>query len=148
MKIRVTKDFNFEMGHALDHHDGKCKHLHGHTYHLSVTILGDPKPSTESPDSGMVIDFGNLKKIVKSEIVDKYDHSLVLHKDSKYLTNIESWPHTERLYLTDYQPTCENLLLEFVAILKPYFKGDVELVRMKLNETTTSYAEWYKEDQV
>ncbi len=147
MKIRVTKDFNFEMGHALDHHDGKCKHLHGHTYHLSVTIAGTPKGSSKESDSGMVMDFSDLKKIVHSEIIDKYDHSLVLHKNSSYLTNAEHWPHKERLYLKDFQPTCENLLHEFVQHLIPHFTEDIELVKVKLKETTTSYAEWLKSDQ-
>jgi 6-pyruvoyltetrahydropterin/6-carboxytetrahydropterin synthase len=147
MKIRVTKDFNFEMGHALDFHNGKCKHLHGHTYHLSVTILGEPNSDSNQTDSGMVMDFTDLKQIVKSNIIDLYDHSMVLHKDSKYLTNVDSWPNKERLHLKYFQPTCENLLHEFVEILQPYFKDDIILVKVLLQETTTSYAEWLFEDQ-
>lgn len=147
MKIRITKDFNFEMGHALDFHDGKCKHLHGHTYHLSVTVLGEPNGQSGMTDSGMVIDFGDLKKIVHAEIIDHYDHSLVLHKESAYLKNADSWPHKERLHLKDYQPTCENLLNEFVALLLPHFSTNQELVKVKLQETTTSYAEWMASDQ-
>lgn len=147
MKIRITKDFNFEMGHALDHHDGKCKHLHGHTYHLSVTVLGEPNPESKVTDSGMVIDFSELKKIVQSEIIEIYDHSLVLHKESAYLSNMDAWPHRERLHLKDYQPTCENLLNEFVNLLLPHFSSQTELIKVKLQETTTSYAEWLASDQ-
>ena len=147
MKIRVTKDFDFEMGHALDFHDGKCKHLHGHTYKLSITVLGIPQQDSEKTDSGMVIDFGDLKKIVKSNIIDVYDHSLVLHKNSGYLINAENWPNKERLHLKDYQPTCENLLIEFVNIIKETIPNEIELICVKLQETMTSYAEWHSSDQ-
>lgn len=147
MKIRVSKDFDFEMAHALDYHDGKCKHLHGHTYRLNITILGEPKTDSEATDSGMVMDFGDLKKIVKRVIIDPYDHSLVLHKNSGYLANAESWPHKDRLHLKDYQPTCENLLKEFVSVLQPELPNGIELVAVKLHETLTSSAEWLSSDQ-
>jgi len=146
MKIRVSKDFDFEMGHALDFHNGKCKHLRGHTYKLTVTIKGEPNSNPDETDSGMVMDFKDLKNIVKLAVVDKYDHSMVLNKDSKYLVNAESWPHKERLYLKDYQPTCENLLVEFVQELTPLFPKEIELIKVRLQETPNSFAEWFAED--
>jgi len=67
--IRITKQFNFETGHALYGYDGKCRNVHGHSYKLSVTVIGNPIIDTSHVKLGMVIDFGDLKKIVKEEIV-------------------------------------------------------------------------------
>ena len=65
MRVRITKQFDFEAAHALDGYNGKCKDIHGHSYCLKVTYLGKPKENTELHDCGMVEDFGVIKKIVK-----------------------------------------------------------------------------------
>ena len=61
-KIRITKKFTFETGHALFGHDGKCKNIHGHSYSLFVTVLGRPISESSNPKFGMVMDFSDLKK--------------------------------------------------------------------------------------
>jgi len=71
--IRITKQFSFETGHALYGYDGKCKNVHGHSYKLYVTVIGQPISDTNNVKYGMVIDFGDLKKIVKEEIVDLFE---------------------------------------------------------------------------
>ncbi len=67
--IRVTKDFTFDMAHALYGYDGPCKNIHGHTYHLSITLLGKPIADIEHVNLGMVIDFVELKDVVKKHII-------------------------------------------------------------------------------
>ena len=64
MKIRITKTFDFEAAHALDGYEGKCKDIHGHSYHLETTFIGSPKEDNNQPDCGMVVDFGEVKKVV------------------------------------------------------------------------------------
>lgn len=64
--IRITKLFSFETGHALYGYDGKCKNVHGHSYKLSVTVIGKPISDASHIKHGMVIDFGDLKKNCKS----------------------------------------------------------------------------------
>ena len=49
-KIRITKKFTFEAGHALYGHNGKCKNIHGHSYKLSVTVLGNPIHNSNNPN--------------------------------------------------------------------------------------------------
>ena len=83
--IRITKEFKFEMAHALHAYDGLCKNIHGHSYRLWVTVKGKVKNDHGHTKDGMVMDFGGLKEIVKPEIVDKYDHSLVLNANSPML---------------------------------------------------------------
>ena len=56
------------MAHALFGYDGPCKNIHGHTYHLSVTLIGSPTQDTDDVKLGMVIDFSDLKKIIKDAI--------------------------------------------------------------------------------
>ena len=62
--IRVTKEFRFEMAHVLFNYDGPCRNVHGHSYILYVTLAGQPMNSPGEPRNGMVIDFGDLKKIL------------------------------------------------------------------------------------
>jgi len=73
--VRVKVAFDFEAAHKLPHHPGKCKELHGHSYHLVVTV---DRPVVE--ESGMAIDFADLKTIVRAEVVDRLDHTYVNDK--------------------------------------------------------------------
>ena len=83
--VRITKQFTFEAGHALYGYDGKCKNIHGHSYKLSVTVIGTPINDDNNAKFGMIIDFGDLKKIVKNEIVDKFDHSIIFNKNTPHI---------------------------------------------------------------
>ena len=64
----VSKEFSFDSAHFLTKYHGKCERLHGHTYRLRVTVEG---PIGED---GMVVDFVELKRIVKEKVVERYDH--------------------------------------------------------------------------
>lgn len=141
-KVRITKVFSFEMAHALDFHEGKCRNIHGHSYYLEVTLLGMPNSKDES-DKGMVLDFAELKTIVNEQIVCDLDHALVLQKDSKYISLAGN---NTKLIVVDYQPTCENMVVDFAARLINALPPKVTLHKLKLTETATSFAEWYAED--
>ena len=146
-KIRITKQFNFETGHALYGYDGKCKNVHGHSYKLSVTVIGRPITDTNNVKYGMVIDFGDLKKIVKEQIVDVFYHVTVFNKNTPHieLTNeLQSRGHD--VILVDYQPTSENMVIDFSNKIKNLLPENIELHSLKLQETETSFAEWYAED--
>ena len=96
---------------------------------------------------GMVMDFGDLKRIVNGEIVDRLDHSFVL-RDSAQNTELLNALGTKfsKVVLVDYQPTCENMLADFASRLQKALPANVELHSLRLHETATSYAEWYCED--
>lgn len=145
-KIRVTKYYDFEMAHALWNYDGLCKNIHGHSYKLFVTVIGEPIKDSENKKNGMVIDFSDLKGIVKNQIVDVFDHSLVINKNSPSEKLFESGEMFERHHIVDFQPTCENLVLHFVDIIKPLLPSGIELKSIKLFETASSYAEWNADD--
>ena len=146
-KIRITKKFTFEAGHALYGHDGKCKNIHGHSYKLSVTVLGDPIHNSNNPKYGMIIDFSDLKKIVKEEIVTRFDHATIFNKNTPHLelaNNLKSMGHN--VVLVDYQPTSEMLVLDFANKIKKRLPNNIKLFSLKLQETATCYAEWCAND--
>ncbi len=145
-KIRVTKQFNFESAHALWHYDGKCKNIHGHTYKLFVTVTGVPISDKDDAKNGMVIDFGDLKKIVKTHIVDIFDHAVILNKEAPYQDFVKSPEMFERFIATTYQPTCENMVSHFAEIISKHLPKNVNLFSVRLYETETSYAEWFASD--
>ncbi len=147
-KIRLTKEFRFEMAHALWNYDGLCKHFHGHSYVLRVTVKGTPNPNPQDPKFGMVIDFGLLKNIVNEEVVDRLDHSLVIYKNADYKSLSELPGMNERILVTDYQPTCENMIADIAERIKKRLPTDVSLYSLRLNETANSFAEWFAEDNV
>lgn len=145
--VRVSKRFTFDMAHALYGYDGPCKNIHGHTYHLSVTLLGQPIQNSDDVKLGMVIDFSDLKKIVQEQILSTYDHALVINKEAPYSKNELLFKEFEKVILVDYQPTCENLLLHYVRLIQAALPIVYTLVSVRLEETPTSYAEWLLSDQ-
>ena len=146
--IRITKHFDFETAHALYGYDGKCKNIHGHSYQLYVTVIGVPINDPDHVKNGMVIDFGDLKKIVKSEIVDVFDHATVLNENSPHKDLAEKIrPHSPKVILVDYQPTSENMIVDFAQKINKHLPNSITLHSLKLYETNNSYAEWYASDQ-
>src|SRR5210317_1261790 len=146
--IRITKQFDFETGHALYGYDGKCKNVHGHSYKLSVTVIGTPIDDQNHVKYGMVIDFSDLKKIVSSEIVDVFDHATVFNKNTPHIElaqELESRGHN--VLLVEYQPTSEMMVLDFADKIKTRLPENIQLFALKLQETETSFAEWFASDQ-
>lgn len=145
-KIRVTKEFNFEIAHALWNYDGPCANIHGHSYRMFVTVIGEPINDDSNPKNGMVIDFGDLKKIVNEQIVDPMDHAITLNRKSLQDINCLDNQMFKKQYIVDYQPTCENMVIDFVEKIQSKLPTHLKLHSLKLHETATSFAEWYAED--
>ena len=128
--LTVTKRFEFEAAHNLPKHPGKCKQLHGHSYQLEVEIgiwnqgriLDDV-----DPDTGMIMDFGDLKQIVQETIIERMDH------------------HNLNAVLA-ITPTAELMVMWIRAALDQVLTSrgmtDLYLARVRLWETSNSYAEW------
>ena len=145
--IRITKIFNFETAHVLYNYDGKCKNMHGHSYKLFVTVKGNPIKDLDHHKNGMVVDFGDIKKIVKEEIVDIWDHAVLVNGDSPHKLlgeSLESQGH--KVIFCEYQPTCENMLYDIASKIKSKLPSYVQLAYLKLHETENSYGEWFYEE--
>jgi 6-pyruvoyltetrahydropterin/6-carboxytetrahydropterin synthase len=144
-RIRLTKEFSFEMAHILEGYDGPCRNVHGHSYKLEVTVIGYPISDSKNPKYGMVMDFGQLKSIVNRRIVSRFDHVLLVNSNSKLLS-IADKLSLGKIEVVDYQPTCENLLIHFAKLISNELPPEVVLHHLKLHETATSYAEWFASD--
>ena len=146
--IRVTKSFGFETGHALYGYDGLCKNVHGHSYKLYVTVVGRPIDDQNHVKNGMVIDFKDLKTIVKSEVVDVFDHATVLNKNTPHVELAKILSDSgHKVLLVDYQPTSEKMVIDFAHRIASRLPAHIKLHNLRLHETATAYAEWYAKDQ-
>jgi 6-pyruvoyltetrahydropterin/6-carboxytetrahydropterin synthase len=146
--IRVTKIFNFEMAHLLQHHDGLCRNIHGHSYSLHISVGGKPLNNSGDPKDGMVWDFSDMKKLIHIRILDKFDHSLVINGDldEKIFKKLE--PMKFKIVSLPFEPTSENLVSHFANSILKHIPLNVKLISVKLFETSTSYAEWLAEDNM
>ena len=124
MKITAKKGFHFDAAHCLPGHSGKCASMHGHTYKLEVVVARkDGGLVAEGSSEGMIIDFGDLNRIVKEEILDKVDH--------KYLND-----------LFEFRTTSENMAAYFFSLLNRRLEAvDIVLERLLLWESSTSCVE-------
>jgi 6-pyruvoyltetrahydropterin/6-carboxytetrahydropterin synthase len=134
------------MAHALWNYDGPCRNVHGHSYKLFVTLSGIPSDDPQDPKNGMVIDFTDLKDIVKKEIINIFDHALTVsgNYDRERLEVFKTM--FGNMVVTEYQPTCENLVADFASRIKKQLPGHITLHSLKLYETANSYAEWHASD--
>ncbi|TND03680.1 MAG: 6-pyruvoyl tetrahydrobiopterin synthase [Bacteroidetes bacterium] len=139
--IRITRIFRFEAAHALFHHTGACRNIHGHSYVLEVSVAGEPQQAPGSSE-GMVMDFAGLKEIVNTEIINGFDHALILNRN---YYDEQSIPESMRGKITwlDKEPTAENLVLLFAEKLAKKLPPDIRLHHLVLRETVNSCAEWY-----
>ena len=122
--IKITKVFSFDAAHFLPGHDGKCSAMHGHTYRLEVCVARHAgRVIGEGPSAGMVIDFFHLNQLVKKEIIDKVDHTILN----------EVFP---------FRTTSENLAAHFYQVLSEKLSPQgVRVRKIVLWETPTSYVE-------
>jgi 6-pyruvoyltetrahydropterin/6-carboxytetrahydropterin synthase len=145
--IRISKEFNFDMAHALLGYDGLCRNIHGHSYTLVVTVIGTPIGDASSPKTGMLIDFKDLKNIIKTQIVDRFDHALVLNSLTPKELLEMMMKNYEKIVVLDYQPTTENMISDMAQQISRMLPSNLKLFSLRLRETPTSYAEWFAEDQ-
>lgn len=139
--LQLTKIFKFETAHAIHGYEGLCKNIHGHSYELHVTVRS--KELTNDAyisQPGFLVDFKDLKAIVKTHIVDHFDHSLILSK--AYIAAHPELATLENIDIWDVEPSAENILLYIMAQLKDRFPEHIYIHNLKIYETSTSYAEW------
>lgn len=148
VNIRITKEFRFEAAHALWGYDGACRNIHGHSYLFYVTLIGKPNTDTDHPKFGMVMDFSVLKKIVNEVVTNPFDHALLVRKGTPHAELAKNSELVGKIIEMDYQPTCENMVLDFAEKISSRLPAEVKLFSLRLHETATSYAEWFADDNI
>lgn len=136
--MKIVKIFTFDSSHLLDGHDGKCKNLHGHTYKLEVEVQGDL--ITEGPKEGMVLDFSDLKTIVKKNVLDLMDHAFLYNRlnerERTIAALLEGWGL--KTYALEQRTTAEVMSMHIFHILR---QQGLPVSKVRLWETPTSYSE-------
>ena len=144
-KIEITRRLEFDAGNRIPHHDGPCKHVHGHRYVIEVTLMGNVLSHQGHGDDGMVLDFGDIKKITNEEIVQKWDHAFLVAKEDHVLVNFLASIPNHKTVVIDSIPTVENLAQTAFSTLEPIFKerfgGRLNLSRLRLYETPNCWAD-------
>jgi 6-pyruvoyltetrahydropterin/6-carboxytetrahydropterin synthase len=111
---------------------------------FKITVAGQPVSDENNPKLGMVIDFVDLKKVVNDNIIERFDHALVISEKAKLAAELKQ--EYQKVETVNYQPTCENLIVHFAEILKPVLPANISLHHLQLSETATSFAEWFATD--
>lgn len=138
----VIKEIEIDMGHRVPNHKSKCKNPHGHRYKIEVAIGGELITTKGNSSEGMIVDFGDLKKIMMDVIDKTYDHSYTLYKDDKYIRffNIMKADGC-KINIVDFIPTAENLAKHWYKLLdKKLMDKNIVLVYVRVYETPTSAA--------
>ncbi len=144
--LRITKIFELEMAHALWGYEGPCKNIHGHSYKLWVTVSGKITDGSSRPKNSMVMDFSEIKKIVTEKIIFPFDHSLLLDSGIPEKLKRTAEKLSGKIIFTNGMPTCEMIVCIFAGILQKSFPPEIMLHHLKLQETSTSFAEWFYAD--
>jgi 6-pyruvoyltetrahydropterin/6-carboxytetrahydropterin synthase len=143
--ISITRRLEFDSGHRIPNHDGQCRHLHGHRYAIEVTLTGEVADHPGKADDGMVLDFGDIKRLTNQYVVEPWDHAfLVAKEDEKLVAFLASMPN-HKTVIMEHVPTVENLASAAFAILQPVFNkafgGRLELSAVRLYETPNCWAD-------
>ena len=143
--ISITRRLEFDSGHRIPNHDGQCRHLHGHRYAIEVTLTGEVANHPGMADDGMVLDFGDIKRLTNQYVVEPWDHAfLVAKEDEKLVAFLASMPN-HKTVIMEHVPTVENLASAAFAILQPVFNkafgGRLELSAVRLYETPNCWAD-------
>lgn len=136
----VCKQFTFHAAHRLDHHQGQCKRLHGHSYKLEIAVEGPIKgwvSGYPTPDEGMVVDFDLLKSIYKEWIEPHVEHQFLNETVAPFLRGLVNVKPGE-----EAQTTAENLAMWMQHVVEGALaESSAELKFIRLWETPTSYVE-------
>lgn len=138
--MEVTKIFSFEMAHAIFGYQGACRNIHGHSYVLHISVSSKDSTDRFLSPPGFIIDFKQLKHLVKSHVVDRFDHSLVVSQS--YLKNNPGLLIQDNCEIWEFEPTAENILLFIIQILSPVMPKNISITSAKLYETKDSYVTW------
>jgi len=135
-EISVCKIFTFDAAHQLVGHKGKCANLHGHTYKLEVVLKGTTVKDEGVSDEGFLIDFSDLKKLVKERIIDQLDHAFLATGNEVVLETLKL--SNSKVTLLGFRTTVENLSSYICHEIK---RAGLPVYSVKLWETPTSWAE-------
>ena len=144
---RVRRWVETDTGHRIPNHKSKCKHMHGHRYRWEAVVEGDVVTEVGVTESGMVIDFSSLSKILMEHIHDIVDHAfIVFEEDHQAREALEFLGENHRTLVVPFVPTAENLAKWAFEQVQPHivseYENELRLVEFHVRETPKSWASW------
>ena len=141
----ITTRLEFDAGHRIPNHKSSCKNLHGHRYAIEVTVTGPIHDDSKSSDFGMVIDFSDVKKIIKDLVVDRWDHAFIVYQDDKEIVNFLNTLPNHTTVIFPVVPTAENMASQAYLILSiefnKRFNHQLKIKQIRMYETPNSWAD-------
>ncbi|HPB10712.1 MAG TPA: 6-carboxytetrahydropterin synthase QueD [Kiritimatiellia bacterium] len=135
--LTVSKQCQFDAAHVLTRHEGQCRNLHGHTYRVIVEV------AEAEEGSDMVIDFKDLKQVIREVILDRFDHAFIYNETSEIECEIAAViaKHGMKSAGLPFRSTAENLARHFYDALATR----VNVVAVKVFEIPESCAEYRRD---
>ena len=143
--MQITRRLEFDAGHRIPSHTSQCRHLHGHRYAIEITLSGEIITTDGISEQGMIMDYSEVKRIAKEQLVDAWDHAfLVYRNDQAVLDFLNSLPNHKTVVL-EVPPTAENLaMLAFKLLDSAYrhsYGNNLQLERVRIYETPNNWAD-------
>lgn len=143
--MHITTRLEFDAGHRIPCHKSQCRNLHGHRYALEITLSGDIITQDNVSESGMVMDFSDVKRIARESVVDVWDHAFLVFKDDTEVLNFLNSLPNHKTVVFPTVPTAENMAAEAFKILRSQYKdiygNHLKLEQVRLYETPNSWAD-------
>ena len=143
--MQITTRLEFDAGHRIPCHKSQCRNLHGHRYAIEITLSGDIITQDNVSETGMVMDFSDVKRIARESLVDVWDHAFLVYKGDAEVLNFLNTLHNHKTVVFPTVPTAENMAAEAFNILKSQYKdtygNHLTLERVRLYETPNNWAD-------
>ncbi len=143
--ISITRRLEFDAGHRLPNHASQCRNIHGHRYAIEITLTADVVHEAGAADEGMVMDFGDIKRIANEKLVDLWDHAFLVHREDKVMVEFLAAIPSHKTVVLDDVPTAENLVKQAYRILEHAYRDrfgqELTLTRVRLYETPNCWAD-------
>ncbi len=144
-RVAVTRRLEFDAGHRLPNHASQCRNVHGHRYAIEITLSSAPIHEEGAADDGMVMDFGDVKRIAQEKLVDRWDHAFLVYRGDQVMIDLLAAIPGHKTVVVDAVPTAENLAqLAFDTLQHAYrdrFGHELTLTRVRLYETPNCWAD-------
>jgi len=136
-----TRKLEFDAGHRLINHGGKCEHYHGHRYVVELTCCVAEDGSLDG--IGRVVDFSVIKELFGSWIDLNLDHGMILHEDDDLADAFLE--RSMKVFIMECNPTAENMVKLLFSTASDLFSKDntgVEIKSVRLYETPNCWADY------
>ncbi|MBL8512111.1 MAG: 6-carboxytetrahydropterin synthase QueD [Betaproteobacteria bacterium] len=143
--VTITRKLEFDAGHRLPNHKSQCRNIHGHRYVLEITLSAQVIHEEGAADDGMVMDFGDVKRIAQETLVNRWDHAFLVYREDRAMVDFLATIADHKTVVLDVVPTAENLAqVAFQTLRDAYqdrFGHTLKLSHLRLYETPNCWAD-------